>query len=84
MERKASSKFERIGLPSETNDEGLQQRRHQTIGLCAPTAAGHFKHSAETLTEEKGAVETLAAALSPQIRGHIGRPVLPDPLPSSL
>lgn len=58
MVQKASTKFERIGLPSETNNESLQQRCHQTIGLCAPTAVGHFKQSAETLTEEKGAVET--------------------------
>lgn len=58
VERKASTKFERIGLPSETNNESLQQRCHQTIGHCVPTAVGHFKWSAETLTEEKGAVET--------------------------
>lgn len=65
VEWKAGIKFKRIVAPSAT--EIIQASSKDAIRLLEsvpPTPVGHFKQSAEKLMEEKGAVETLAAALA--------------------
>ena len=65
MEQKAGIKFKRIGVPSAT--EIIKVSSKDAIRLLdsvPPTAISHFKQSAKKLTEEKGAVEALAAALA--------------------
>ena len=74
MEQKAGIKFKRIGIPSAT--EIIKASSKDAIRLLdsvPPTVIGHFKQTAEKLTEEKGAVGALAAALA-----HISGATLVD------
>ena len=74
MEQKAGIKFKRIGVPSAT--EIIKASSKDAIRLLDSvplTVISHFKQTAEKLTEEKGAVGALAAALA-----HISGAMLVD------
>ncbi|KAL6033313.1 hypothetical protein STEG23_009955 [Scotinomys teguina] len=65
VEQKVGIKLKRIGVPSAT--ELIKASSKDAIRLLdsvPPTTIDHFKQSAETLIEEKRAVEALAGALA--------------------
>ncbi|KAB0373792.1 hypothetical protein FD755_014048 [Muntiacus reevesi] len=64
VEQKAGIKFKRIGVPSATEIIKASKDAIRLLHSVPPTAICHFKQTAEKLTEEKGAVGALAAALA--------------------